>query len=137
MARMKIPNLAVLALLLVFAFLGPLVLPLDIWAWQWLHFVVVLGAGFVLNMSRAIGAGDAKFAAAAAPFVLVEDAGNLAFLFAGVLLAAFATHRAARKSRAVRRLAPGWSSWSRGDFPMGLALGPTLIFYLVVAAATG
>ncbi|MAQ44523.1 MAG: hypothetical protein CL813_14235 [Confluentimicrobium sp.] len=136
MARMKIPNRAVLALLLVYAVIGPFVLPLPEYGWRWVHFGAVLLVGFLMNMLRLIGAGDAKFAAAMAPFVALGDMLLVLYLFAGVLLAAFICHRIARAISAVRRLAPNWESWHRTrDFPMGLALGGTLIAYLAVGAA--
>ncbi len=93
---MRIPNVSVLALVAVFALVGPLVLPLGEWGWRWLHLAVVLVIGFVLNLARAVGGGDAKFAAAMAPFVSRPDAGAFLVLFAVMLLAAIATHRAAR-----------------------------------------
>jgi prepilin peptidase CpaA len=31
----------------------------------------------------------------------------------------------------LRRALPDWESWNRKDFPMGLALAGTLIFYLL------
>ncbi len=135
LARMKIPNLAVLALVAVFGVVGPLVLPLGDWGARWLHLVAILAVGFALNLAGAVGAGDAKFAAAMAPYVARSDAASALVLFAAMLLAAFATHRAARALPALRRIAPGWESWRSGDFPMGLALGGTLIAYLVLAAA--
>jgi len=58
-------------------------------------------------------------------------------LFAAVLIAAYATHRAARAVPAVRGAFPDWESWARRDFPMGLALGGTLIFYLLLGAIFG
>ncbi|SEN78618.1 prepilin peptidase CpaA [Palleronia salina] len=134
MARMKIPNKAVMALFLVYLLIGPLVLPLELYAWQFLHLAVVLVAGFVLNMGGALGAGDAKFAAAAAPFVLLPDALTLLYLFAAITLAAFATHRLARATPAIRSRTPEWVSWTSAKFPMGLALAPALLFYLVLAA---
>lgn len=134
MARMKIPNPAVMALVAVFLVLGPFLLPLADWGWRWLHLAVVLVVGFVMNMGGLIGAGDAKFAAAMAPFVALSDAAWFLVLFAAVLLAAFATHRGFRAVPAVRRLAADWQSWGRGDFPMGLALAGTLSLYLALAA---
>jgi prepilin peptidase CpaA len=133
MKAMRIPNHAVAALALGFAVFGLIGLPLDDWAWRWLHLVVILLAGMALNAAGALGAGDAKFAAAAAPYVAAADWRALVLIFAGVLLAAWATHRLARAS--LRHLAPDWQSWSTGKrFPMGLALGPTLIAYLALAA---
>ena len=134
MAFMKIPNKAVAALALVFLVIGPLALPLNIWAWQWVHLLVVLAVGFVLNIGGALGAGDAKFAAAAAPFVYLADAIALLYLFAAILLAAFVTHRLVRAIPAIRGRVPHWASWTNAKFPMGLALGPALFFYLLLAA---
>jgi prepilin peptidase CpaA len=84
-----------------------------------------------------MGAGDAKFIAAAAPFVALGDASTLAFIFAATLLGAFLTHRAIKHSP-LRRLAPDWQSWHAGKkFPMGFALGGTLAIYLGLGALYG
>lgn len=134
---MRIPNHAVMALVVVFALLGLFALaPLD-WAWRWSHLVVVLIAGMVLNAAGAVGAGDAKFAAAAAPFIAIGDLLFVMVLLAATILAAFATHRLV-KFTALRRLAPDWESWETGsDFPMGLALGGTLAIYLGLGLIIG
>jgi prepilin peptidase CpaA len=137
MAFMKIPNKAVLALLAVFAVVGLLALPFEAYLWRYVQCAVVLVVGFVLSTIRAVGAGDAKFAAAMAPLVDPGDARIVLVLFAAVLLAAFATHRGARALPSVRGAFPTWESWTRGDFPMGLALGGTLIFYLALGVAFG
>ncbi len=134
MRSMRIPNKAVLALLAGYALIGPLALPLESWAWGWAHFAVVLVAGFLLSSAGALGAGDAKFAAAMAPFVATGDIRLFLPLFAAVLLAAFVTHRAVRAVPALRGLTPHWESWQRREFPMGLALGGALALYLVLAA---
>lgn len=137
MAFMKIPNKAVVALFGVFVVVGLLALPVEEYFWRFAQLAAVLAIGFVLNLARAIGAGDAKFAAAMAPFIDPGDIRVFLILFAAVLLAAFATHRSARAAPAVRRAFPEWESWVRGEFPMGLALGASLIFYLVLGAAFG
>lgn len=137
MAAMRIPNAAVLTLMAGFAVLGLVALPLSGWAWGWAQFAIVLAAGFVLNMARLMGAGDAKFAAAMAPFVAPGDALWFLMLFSLVLLAAFATHRGVRAVPALRGLTPEWESWRRSDFPMGLALGGALALYLILAVTTG
>jgi prepilin peptidase CpaA len=112
-------------------------MPWQTFAWQLTHLVVVLLVGIVMNAAGMIGAGDAKFAAAAAPFVALGDLRLLLALFAANLLAAFATHRLARHSP-LRRLAPGWKSWDMGwDFPMGLSLGATLAIYLGLGIVFG
>ena len=137
MRAMRIPNAAVLVLAGIYAVLGLVALPFTDWAWGWVHLGVVLVAGFFLNMVGALGAGDAKFAAAMAPFVALGDVALFLVLFAGVLLAAFATHRGVRAVPALRGLTPEWESWRRKDFPMGLALGGVLLLYLGLAAGFG
>ncbi|MEZ5685037.1 MAG: prepilin peptidase [Paracoccaceae bacterium] len=135
---MKIRNQAVGALLAVFALAGPLLLPLDIYAWRWSHFALVLAVGFVLNLIAHFGAGDAKFAAAAAPFFSSSPSHvqMTIILLCAFLLAAFTAHRLARRIPAVVALAPDWVSWKRKDFPMGLALVGTLWGYLLIVALT-
>ncbi|MGB3316873.1 MAG: prepilin peptidase, partial [Albidovulum sp.] len=93
---MKIPNKSVLTLLVIYAVAGFLLLPLETWLWHWLNFAVVLAIGFVLNAVANVGAGDAKFAAAAAPFFYVSHLPVILPLFAAFLLGAFATHRLLR-----------------------------------------
>ncbi len=139
LARMKITNKAVLALGAVFVVLGPIALPsLDVYLWGFAQFAIVLVAGIALNAAGVMGAGDAKFLAFAAPYVMVEDLSRLTILFTAVLLAAVVTHRGARATSKLRDLAPEWTSWEQGKrFPMGLALGPTLALYLCLAALNG
>lgn len=134
---MRIPNTSVMALVTIFVLIGVWVLPLPVLASQLINLVVVLLLGIVLNAAGVFGAGDAKFAAAAAPFVMLQDAGFVLMLLALNLLAAFLTHRIAGRT-ALRNLAPGWESWERKkDFPMGLSLGSTLSIYLGLAALYG
>lgn len=133
---MKIPNAAVLALVAVYFFVGLAVIPLEPWLWRWLNLVGVLAIGFILNMIANVGAGDAKFAAAAAPFVAqrFDHLQLVLILFAAFLLGAFAAHRILRAIPAVTAMAPDWVSWKRKDFPMGLALIGTLATYLALMA---
>lgn len=138
MSRMKITNVAVMAVFAVFVVVGIFVLPLDVYLWRYTHLIVVLLAGMALNATGAVGAGDAKFAAAAAPFIHLGDLQFLMFLFAGTLIAALVTHRAARATSFVRNLTPNWVSWTSGArFPMGLALGGSLVGYLWLGAFHG
>jgi prepilin peptidase CpaA len=132
MATMKIPNKAVVALVVVYAVVGIFVLPLPEYLWRYSHLVVVLIIGFLLNLTGAFGAGDAKFSAAMAPFFALSDWVTVLLLLSGVLLAAFVTHRLFRRIPAVRRMLPDWESWHRKDFPMGLALAGTLIGYFLL-----
>jgi len=137
MARMKIPNKAVLALVLVFAVVGLIALPVEAWAWRWTHLAIVLAIGFVANALGMLGAGDAKFAAAMAPFIARPDMVMFFYLFAAVLIAGFAIHRLAKRVPAIRARTPTWESWERNDFPMGLCLGAALVFYLVICVLAG
>lgn len=137
MRSMKIPNHSVMALAGVFVVVGLVALPLSEYPWRLLQLIIVLFAGILLNAGGAIGAGDAKFAAAAAPFVASGDAVFLSVIFAANLLAAWSTHRLAKHSP-IRKMVPDWKSWDQGwDFPMGLALGGTLAIYLVLGSLYG
>ncbi len=137
MARMKIPNKAVMALFAVYALVGPIALPFETYAWQWLHLVVVLAIGFALSSMGAMGAGDAKFAAVMAPFVALGDVSTFCYIYVGTALAALVVHRTLRAIPAVRAATPEWQSWTRRDFPMGLALGWMLTAYLLLGAVYG
>ena len=131
LARMKIPNLAVGAMLLVFAIVGLVALPFTEYLWRYAHFAVVLAIGFGLNMIRAVGAGDAKFAAAMAPYIALPDWYSFMFLLGGTMIVSFLVHRAVRAS-ALRHKVSDWESWTRREFPMGFALAPALVFYLLI-----
>ena len=137
MKFMKIPNTSVLLLTLAFTLVGVIALPFDEYLWRWLQLVIILVIGFLMSVGGLIGAGDAKFAAAMAPYFAMQDGLTVAFLFAGIILVSFAAHRVARMTPAIREATPNWESWTRGDFPMGLALGGLLIVYLVLAVFNG
>lgn len=135
--RMKILNKANLALLIAYAVIGLIVLPFAEYLWRYLHLAVALVGGILLNAGRILGAGDAKFVAAAAPFVARSDLGAVAMLLAVCLLGGYAVHRLAAMTP-LRRLVPHWKSWDeRERFPMGFPLGVTLILYLVLAVRAG
>lgn len=138
LAQMRITNPTVLAMVAVFVVVGLFVFPLDAYLWRLAHLGIVLVVCMILNAAGAMGAGDAKFLAAAAPYVAVGDVRLVMALFAAVLLAAYASHRIA-KYTPLSRMAPNWNSWSQKGrkFPMGFALGPTLAIYLVLAAIHG
>ncbi len=133
MARMKIPNRAVLALWLVWLFPGILLVPLKLWALGWALAAILLVAGFIANAAGLMGAGDAKFASAMAPFFVGADLRLVLGLAAACLLGAFAAHRLARAIAPIRRVAPDWESWTHDDFPMGLALSGMLLIALIAA----
>ncbi|MDP3961942.1 MAG: prepilin peptidase [Pseudorhodobacter sp.] len=131
MKFMRIPNRAVLALAAVYLLVGPVALPVTLWLWGWALLAIVLAIGFVASALHLVGAGDAKFAAAMAPFFVRSDLSVVLVLFSACLVAAFVTHRSLKQIPAFRRATPDWESWTRKEFPMGLALAATLIFYLV------
>ncbi|MBQ1202883.1 MAG: prepilin peptidase [Loktanella sp.] len=135
--RMKIPNVAVGALVVVFAVIGLIALPFPDYLWRWSHLGIVLLVGIILNAGGVMGAGDAKFMAAAAPFIAVADLQLVMALFAASLLAGYATHRIAKHSP-LRRMVPHWESWTSGRrFPMGFPLATTLVLYLGLAVYLG
>ncbi len=137
MKQMRITNQAVLVLIAIFVVLGLFLLPFETYLWRLLSLVIVLVIGIVLNAAGVMGAGDAKFAAAAAPFIAMGDLRLLMMLFMATLLAAAATHRGV-KYTPLRRLAPDWQSWQETKkFPMGLALGTTLGLCLILGARYG
>lgn len=133
---MKIFNWQTDLLAVLFVVAGLLLLPFDVYLWRLSHFFVLLAIGFVLNAIAGFGAGDAKFMAAAAPFFAhtPESVILAVLLLSSFLLGAFATHRLARMVPALRAMAPDWVSWTRRDFPMGLALVGTLWTYLALIA---
>lgn len=132
MARMRIPNQAVLSLAAVWL-IGPLVLSLDVWLWGIALMAIVLVIGFAATMLGLVGGGDAKFAAAMAPFFTGADLRVLAALFAACVVGGFVMHRIMRAIPAVRRALPDWKSWTHRKFPMGLCLAGTLIFWPLLA----
>jgi len=132
MKFMKIPNKAVLALLVVYLLVGLFVFPLKIWGWGLALGAIVLVVGFVATAARMMGAGDAKFGAAMAPFFATADVRLVLFLAAACLFGALTSHRLAKHSGFVRNRTPDWLSWTHKDFPMGFALAGLLIFYPVV-----
>lgn len=133
MKFMKIPNKAVMALFGVWVAVGWLALPFDQWLWGFALAAIVLAIGFVANMLNLLGAGDAKFAAAMAPFFVQGDIRTLLALFAACLLGAFVAHRIARSIPAFRNRTADWASWTHAKFPMGVALAGMLIFYFLAA----
>lgn len=138
MKTMKIPNKAVMALGAGFLIVGlglvlTGLLAFTAFLWALGLGLIVLVAGFLGNAAGLFGAGDAKFAAVMAPFFIGADARFVMGLFAACLLGAFASHRLAARIPTFRAATADWASWATKDFPMGLALSGTLIFYLLAA----
>lgn len=137
LSRMKIPNVAVGALLLGYVVVGVVVLPFPTYLWGLVHVAVMMVVGILLNAAGVMGAGDAKFIAAASAYIQTPDSITIMALFAMSLLAGYATHRIARASP-LRAQVPHWESWDTGRrFPMGFPLAMTLIGYLFLAAIQG
>ncbi len=134
LSRMKITNKAVLALITAYGVLGPFALPFETYLWHWSHLAVMLLVGILLNAAGVMGAGDAKFIAAASPMIAFADLRLIIVLFAASLLGGFATHRLVKHSP-LRKQVPHWASWEAGKrFPMGFPLSMTLLFYLLLVA---
>ncbi len=137
---MKIPNRSVYALVIVFLVVGLLTFPLEAFAWRWVNLLVVLAIGIFLNATANFGAGDMKFAAAAALYFRPSDAGWVLPLLAAFLLATLVAHQTLRAIPAVRAATPDWVSWQRatpwwkGRLPVGLALAGTFTTYLIIMA---
>jgi prepilin peptidase CpaA len=134
---MKITNVAVVALFAVFVIIGLIALPFDEYIWRFAHLAVILLVGFICTTLGLLGAGDAKFAAAMAPFVALGDAANMLYLLSASAIVTIILHRLLQRSTFIRSRTTGWKSWDNKDFPMGMALGTALVAYLALGAAYG
>jgi len=134
MSRMKITNQTVLVLVIAYAVLGLFAFPFQMYLWQWLHLPIALVICMLLWGLRLMGAGDAKFIAAAAPMLVMADLGLILRLFAACIIAALIVHTFFRRTP-LRKITPDWKSWDAGPkFPKGLPLSMTLLFYLTLVA---
>ncbi|WP_339114255.1 prepilin peptidase [Thioclava sp. GXIMD2076] len=132
---MKIRNVAVYTMAGIFVVLGLLALPLDVWAWRWLNFVVVFAIGFVLFAYAGFGAGDIKFVSVAALFVSqAEGQISLALICLSVgLIAGLGLHQILKRIPALTRATPDWKSWGAKRTPAGVGLALALWAYLALA----
>ncbi len=55
-------------------------------------------------------------------------------ILAVMTILAFFLHRVVRMIPIVVNMTPGWESWTSKKFPMGTALGASLVAYLALAA---
>ena len=132
--RMKIPNKSVLAMAAIWPLLGWLAVPFNAWLWGFALMAIVLVVGYLIYMTGTFGAGDAKFAAAIAPFFVGADYGLVMSLVAACLIGALITHKVLKHIPAVRQATPDWISWTRRRyFPLGFALSGIIVIYLVAA----
>ncbi|MBF9043267.1 hypothetical protein HKCCE4037_08015 [Rhodobacterales bacterium HKCCE4037] len=139
LTELKIKNVAVLALFAGFVVLGLFALPLPEYAWRFSHMAVVLLIGFVLSSLGVLGAGDAKFAAAMAPFVALPDAGLVLLIVTMSAFAFMIVHQVAKRIPAVVAATPNWASWDTGRrsirkqaFPYGVGISTGLIVYMIL-----
>lgn len=130
LSGMTIPNRTVLLTVALFLATAPFVLPLHELAWRFVPALIVLVAGFLLNLTGQFGAGDAKFAAAIVLFVETQHLLSLLWIYAILALVSVAV------ILAVKRLAPAWSSASRLKalrerrvFPLGIPLALSVLAY--------
>lgn len=130
---MKIPTWSTDALAIVFVVVGIFVMPFSEYAWRYSHFFIVLVIAMVLNAIGAMGAGDSKFLASAAPFVALDDVGFIFILLGAGMFFGYLVHRIAKAIPAIRNLVPEWESWHQGKrFPLGFPMGAVLIIYLAL-----
>jgi len=130
---MKIPTWSTDALAIVFVIVGIFVMPFTDYLWRYAHFGIVLVLAILANAIGAMGAGDSKFLASAAPFVAVEDAGLVFMILAAAMFIGFFVHRGARAIKPIRNLVPDWESWNQVKrFPLGFPMGVVLIIYLAL-----
>jgi prepilin peptidase CpaA len=133
MKSMKIPNRAVMAMAGVWVLFGWLCHDWRAWAWGFALLGIVLVIGFLMSNFRMLGAGDAKFAAAMAPFFTGGDTTLVLIIVTTCLLGAVVLHRILRAIPAVRSATPDWVSWTHHKFPAGLALAGMVVIYHLAA----
>ena len=134
--RMKIPNMVVLGVILLFLVTGIWGLPLDVFAWRIAHGMIALVLGFLLFSvaGGSVGAGDLKLIAALTPFIPGSALSTVLFLFAVAGLSLLVVHQLVRL--ATRRRATGWKAFDQAVYlPAGVALGVTMIAYMGIELA--
>ncbi|MEM6664168.1 MAG: prepilin peptidase, partial [Pseudomonadota bacterium] len=131
---LKIPNWVSLAVLAVFIVTGLWGLPLETFWWRLAIGAIVLVIMFVLFAVGAIGGGDAKLAAALAPFVVPTDIATFLLIYIAVSFAMLLTLRLIMQVN--RHEETGWLSVDQLTkparervFPMGLIFGLTILIY--------
>ena len=137
---LRIPNGLVLAVVGVFLMAGVWGLPFDEFVWRLGQGAAVLLIGFALFSAGVVGGGDAKMAAALAPFVAARDVLSVMLLYAVVTLLLLLALRLAMQL--TRHRTTGWMAvdqYARPArervFPMGLIFAITIVAYLLLGAA--
>lgn len=131
LARMTIPNAAVLMTVAIFVILGPLALEGREWLLRLAGLPVMLAIGFLLSIAGVLGAGDAKAIAALVPFVAHDDLPSVLIIFALSLVLGLILHRLVRITPA-RRMALHWRSWNHAMMPAGLSIATTMVVYILM-----
>lgn len=135
MRDMKITNNTVIAVMVVYALIGPFAFGFPLYFWQWLHFPIALAVCMALWALRLMGGGDAKLIAAMAPYFVMADLPIILRVFAASLIAGLIVHSLFRLTPLKAPVAE-WKSWQAGRyFPKGFPLSMTLLSYLLIAAA--
>ena len=134
---MKIYNIVVYATIAGAIVVGLMVLPISDFLWRALNGVIAFAITWLLFQIGRMGGGDAKYIPVMVPFFAPLGGLNLSlsiFVASSTFLAAFFTHRFIKRAGWGEKVCPHWQSWHTNRFPGGLALGPALIFYLIVHA---
>jgi len=130
--QLRIPNWCVLAVVGLYIVTGLWGLTFDVFAWRFLHGVIVLFIGFGLYSISGgnVGGGDVKLIAALTPFIAGRDIGFVLVTFAITAFSGLLLHRFARGL--IRDRKTGWAALDQKRFfPAGLLLGATIMVYLV------
>ena len=128
---LRIPNWCVLGVVGVFIVTGLWGLPLELFAWRFLHGVIVLFVGFGLYSISGgrVGGGDIKLIAALTPFIAGADVLFVLGVFALLSFAGIMIHRLVRGL--LRGRVTGWAALDQKRFfPAGLLLGGTIMIYM-------
>lgn len=137
---LRIPNWLVLAVLGVFLVTGFWGLPSDVFVWRLVQGAALLLIGFGLFSAGFVGGGDAKMAAALAPFVALDDMLAVLTLYAVITLLLILSLWVAMQ--VARHRSTGWMAVDQYAlplrervFPMGLIFAITIVVYLLAGAA--
>lgn len=135
LAFMKIPNWLSLYVIAAYLVSMPFLVPLDDMGMRLTIALAVLVIGFVLNVAGVIGAGDAKFGAALMLFVhpAIDHVTFFMQVLGMMALAGVVTHRLFYRIAPARRIGAEWQSWQEvKNFPFGLSIAASMLFYLVI-----
>ncbi|MGB0959334.1 MAG: A24 family peptidase [Halocynthiibacter sp.] len=134
---MRIPNVAVIALMVAFMAIAVFTLPWDVIGTRWIQFAVVLGIGFLLTFTGQVGAGDVKYVAAMALYIDRSEISTLIFISPFIIIGALVFHRLMKRISFVRNRTANWQSWEENlVFPMGFTLAILFITHLYLTLGT-